>query len=69
MIFKLVDEGNKLDLPMMALLPKLVTQDIYEEHWKEICLSNWSVDFKQIKKQIASRCLNVLKRMIVNNVL
>ena len=66
-IFKLLDYGNVLDMPLMALLPKEVISDIYEEHWNEICHSNWTIDFKEVRKKITRRCLSVLKQMITNN--
>jgi len=66
-IFKLIDEGYKLEMKMMEKLPKEVINDIYEEHWKEICFSNWSVNFRNIKKRITKRCLEVLKQVMVNN--
>ena len=68
-IFKLLEENNKLEMPLMQHLPKRVTNDIFEEHWREICLSNWSVNFKGIRKKITARCLAVLKQMIVNSAL
>ncbi len=39
-IFKLIDQGEKLDMKMMTMLPKMVVEDIFEEHWKEIGWSN-----------------------------
>jgi ATP-dependent RNA circularization protein (DNA/RNA ligase family) len=68
-IFKLIDDGNKLDLAMMHLLPKKVQQDICGEHWQDICYSNYKLDFRNIRKAISTRCLNVLKQIIVNNAL
>lgn len=66
-VFKLIDEGFKLELKLMEQLPKRVVEDVYEECWKEICHSSWSVNFRNIRKKITARCLNVLKQMIVNN--
>jgi len=68
-IYKLLDYGNKLELPLMKHLPKEVLTDIYEENWNEICFSSWSVNFKNIRKKITGRCLNVLKKMITNSAL
>ena len=68
-IFKLIDEGEDLDLKLMHILPKRVTQDIFEEHWQDVCYSNYSVDFKSIRKKVSTRCFNVLKQMITNNAL
>ena len=68
-IFKLIDEGEKLDLPMMAKLPKMVISDIYEENWKEILNSNWTLNLKEVRKKINKRCLAALQQSIVNNAL
>lgn len=67
MVFKLIAEEVKLEMKMMEVLPKRVTEDIYEEHAKEILWSNWTINFKDIRKKITRRCLSVLKQMIVNN--
>ena len=66
-IFKLIEEGVKLEMKMMEVMPKRVLADIYEEHWREICFSNWSVNFRGIRKKMTSRCLKVLQQMIVNS--
>jgi hypothetical protein len=68
-IFKLVDNGEKLDMPLMHKLPEAVLEDIYTENWREICFSQWSVNFRNIKKQISHRCLEALKQVIVNSAL
>ena len=65
-IFKLIDEGYKLEMPLMHILPKRVMEDIYEENWKEICWSNWSINFKTLRQKIPKRCMAVLKQMITN---
>ena len=67
MIFKLLDDGEKLDLPLMSKLPKKVLEDIYEEHGKDILTSNWTIDFKELRKKVPARCLSVLKQVMVNN--
>lgn len=68
-IFKLIDEGHKLDMPLMEHLPRRVIDDIMEENWKEISWSSWSINFKSVRKKITSRCLAVLKQMITNQAL
>lgn len=67
LVFKLIDEGEKLDMPLMSLLPKRVHKDIIEENWKEILGSNWILDMKKIRQMIPKRCAVVLKQIIVNN--
>jgi hypothetical protein len=66
-ILALINEGHKLDMPLMHHLPKKVYSDIMEEHWREVCFSHWSVNFKDILKLISQRCLAVLKNAIANN--
>ncbi len=66
-IFKLIDDGHKLETKLMEHLPKRVMEDIYEEHWKEICWSKWSINFHQVRKKISKRCFSVLKQVITNN--
>lgn len=68
-VFKLVDEGHSLDMSIMEDLPHRVYTDIMEENWQEIVFSRWSVNFQEIRKQIATRCQAVLKQIIVNNAL
>jgi hypothetical protein len=68
-IFKLIDDGHKLEMKLMHELPHRVIEDIYEEHWRDICFSNFSVNFRQIKKKVSTRCLHVLKQVMVNNAL
>jgi hypothetical protein len=69
MIFKLIDEGNKLDMKLMQTLPKRVWNDIVEEEGAEIMNSNWVVDCKVLRKSITKRCLTILKQVITNNAL
>ena len=66
-IFKLIEDGEKLDMTIMSLLPKAVIKDIYEENWQDVCYSNWNIDFRNVRKLITIRCLSVLKQVIVNN--
>lgn len=68
-IFSLVDDGNALDMPLMQWLPNNVWQDIIDEHGAEILHSNFSVDFRQIRKLISKRCSSVLNQVITNNAL
>lgn len=68
-IFKLIDDGNKLEMALMKLLPSLIEKDIYEENWQEIIRSNWTINFKKTRKLITKRCLNVLNQFITNQAL
>lgn len=67
-IFKLVrDENYKLQLDLMSELPKRVVEDIVDENYRDIILSNYCVDFRLFRKLVTSRCLSVLKQVITNN--
>jgi len=68
-IFKLIDEGHKLDRTMMKYLPVGVYKDIWEEEWQEIIFTKFVLDTNSIKKAVAKRCLKVLDDMMINNAL
>ncbi len=69
-IFKLMDDGEKLDMTMMSKLPTRVYKDIWEENWQEITnMKGKVVSFQSFKKKVTGRCLLVLKQVIVNNAL
>jgi len=68
MIFYLRTEGvMELNLIMMTKLPMLVLEDIIEENYKEIIISNYTIDFRKFRGLIAKRCLAVLKQVMVNS--
>lgn len=66
-IFKLIDEGNELDMKLMHKLPNFVYEDIWEENWKDIIHTKKIINFKNFKSLISKRCLEVLKQMMINN--
>ena len=67
-IFKLVDDGNKLDMTLMHKLPNAVYTDIWEENFKEIYnMKNKTINFGEFKKKVSLRCLAVLQQTIINN--
>ncbi len=68
-VFKLIDQGEKLDMTMMTKLPKMVVEDIFEEHWREIGWSNWSINFKEFRSKVAQRCVAILRQLMTNNAL
>lgn len=69
-ILKLLDDGNKLDMPLMHKLPTMVYKDIWDEHYSEIYnVKNKSINFGKFKQMVSLRCLEVLKSMIINNAL
>jgi len=68
-VFKLIDNGHKLDRTMMKHLPVGVYKDIWEEEWEEIIFTKFVLDTQSIKKAIAKRCLIVLDDMMINNAL
>ena len=67
-VWKLIDDGNKLHLSMMPLLIKAVYKDIWEENWNEIVTTKQkTVSFDKLKKAFTQRCFVVLKNIITNN--
>jgi hypothetical protein len=68
-IFKLVNDGNALDMPLMEQLPKLVYSDIVDENWKDILNQNWTLNLRNVRKLVSKRCVNVLQQVITNNAL
>jgi hypothetical protein len=68
-IFELVERGDTLDLTMMHKLPHTTYADIIEENWREILESNYKLDLRKIRGHIAKRCLETLKRVMINNTL
>lgn len=69
LIFKKIDEDKPLDMTMMGELIRDTYVDIIEEEWKEILTSNWVLDFKNIRKKIATRVRAVLNQVITNTAL
>lgn len=67
-IFKLMDEYEfSLDYTMLGELIKAVYVDMWEENWREIVMSQYKVQFKELRKLVAERCRNVLDQMMINN--
>lgn len=63
-IFKLVDDGNELEMKLMQYLPNIIWNDIVEECAADILNENWILDLRQCRKGIAKRCVAVLEQMI-----
>lgn len=66
-IFNAIDDGNPLDMLIMEHLPTRVYNDIIEEHYKDICNPKYTISFRTLRKIVSTRCLVVLKQMIINN--
>lgn len=63
---KLRDEENvEINRKMMHKLPNAIIYDIYEEHGKEIFMSNYIINFKELKKLISKRCLKVIDDILI----
>ena len=65
-IFKLIDEGAKLEFALMKDLPRLVLQDIFDEEFEGIYHSRkmFIFDFHRLKKRVGQRCKTVLEDII-----
>jgi len=63
-IFKLIDDGNELDMRLMQYLPMRVWDDIVEEHSEDILHKDWKLDIRACRKGVSKRCLGVLEQII-----
>lgn len=68
-VFNLVQEGHALEMSMMMQLPKRVCEDMYEENWKEIVNSKFTIDFHKARQLVGRRCKKVLNQIMTNNAL
>jgi len=66
-VFKLVDEGMKLEMSMMKRLPSEVYFDIWEEEMRTIIKQRKLLDLKKMYYLTIERCRAVLEQIIVNN--
>ena len=66
-VFKLVDEGMKLEMSMMKRLPSEVYFDIWEEEMRAIIKQRKLLDLRKMYHLIIERCRAVLQQIIVNN--
>jgi hypothetical protein len=66
-VMKQVNSGKDLCMSLMGTVIKEVYLDIITEEWHDILLSNWKLDFKNVRKLVANRCRTVLNQMIINN--
>jgi len=65
-IHKMRDEGYELGMHLMSPengegLFMRVAKDIVEEEWREIAESSWTIDFKEFRNVVATRCANKLQ--------
>jgi len=65
-IYKMKDEGFKIEMSVMPILYKLVVEDILEEEILNIYNNFNTIDFKQLNKLISKECAVILKRVIMN---
>ena len=65
-IYKLHDEGHKIEMPMMQVLYKFVIQDMLEEEILELYETYNSIDFKNLNRLVSKKCVIVLKKVIMN---
>lgn len=65
-IHSLVNSGDELHMRLMQHLPKMVWEDIIEEHGREILLENWSLNLRNCKKMVDSICKRTLLQRITS---
>ena len=68
-VFKLIDEGEKLSVELMHVLPRRVYMDIWEEEWRELAKSKKTYNFAEIQKTGAKRVFTVLQNIMQNNLI
>lgn len=67
MIYKLHDEGHEIEMPLMQILPKRITEDILEEEIISIYNKFKNINFRQLNKGISNKCPTILKKVIMEN--
>ena len=65
-ILKIIDDGNKLEMALMKKLPNFVWEDVWEEECMNIVRTYKKLEFRDCRKRLTKRCLNVLQQMIIN---
>lgn len=68
-IIQMMNDGYELDLKMMAILPRKIYEDIWEENWRDIIRKRYTLNLLNMNKLVVKRCLYVLRQRIVNNAL
>lgn len=68
-IFKLINEGHELDMPLMQYLPVNVWTDIVDECGQDILNQKWTLDLRDVRKKVSKRCVSVLQQVITNQYL
>ena len=63
-VLKFIDEGEKLELKLMAKVPSYVIKDILKEEFSTIYDTYKFVDFKEMKQKIPKLCLKVISEMM-----
>lgn len=63
-----IDNGDKLELKLMAKVPHYVIQDMFKEEILAIIDKYKFIDLKEIRQKVPKLCLNVLNEMIMETV-
>lgn len=63
-VLKFIDEGDKLELKLMAKVPSYVIKDILKEEFITIYDSYKFIDFKEMKQKVPKLCLRVISEMM-----
>ncbi len=68
-VFKLVHNGEPLNMALMHKLPRAVVADMWAECWQDLITVDWTFNPREVYKMVGKRCLAVLKQVITNNAL
>jgi hypothetical protein len=63
-VLKFTDEGDKLELKLMAKVPSFVIKDILKEEFNTIYDLYKFIDFKEMRQKVPKLCLRVISEMM-----
>lgn len=66
-VLHFIDEGEKLDLRLMAKVPHYIIKDIFKEEVLNIIDKYKFIDLKEMKQKVPKLCLRVISDMIMEN--
>ena len=64
-VLHFTDEGEKLELKLMAKVPTYVIKDILKEEFSTIFDKYKFLDFKEMKQKVPKLCLKVINEMMI----
>ncbi len=62
------EQDKDLEMELMEDLPMMVVDDIFEEEYKDIVRSSYSINFKSFRSKVADKCVEVLRDRMRQNI-